>query len=179
MEALDRPEKPNRLLLTRSLVVPNQSNEVTLQVANVGPCPIKLFKGTTLGTFIPRNQVMVVADSKSPSSTTKHESTLPAQININSSLTSGQQNHFQNLLEDFADLFDQNRLGRTSVAKHTIHTEGLRIRQPLRRLPVCSREVVQQEVGKMLENRVIWCSTSPWSSPIMLVWKRDGSGDFA
>ena len=111
VEPLDRPEKPNRVLLARSLATPGPSNEVTLQVANVGPCPIKLFKGTTLGTFIPRDRVMIVADSKAPNSTTKHEFTLPPKVNIDSSLTSEQQSHLRKLLEDFADLFDQNQLG--------------------------------------------------------------------
>ena len=95
------------------------------------------------------------------------------------SLTSGQQDRLQKFLEDFADLFDHNQLGRTSVAKHTIRTEGPPIRQPLGRVPLCSREVVQQRVSKMLENGVIWCSTSPWSLPIVLVRKRDGYRRFS
>ena len=128
VEALHRPDKPNRLLLARSLVIPSQSNKVTLQLTNVGPQPINLLKGSTLGTFIPRNQVMVVADSKAPSSTTEPENFLPPQININDKLTLGQQNRLRRVLEGFADLFDQNRLGRTSVAKHTIRTQGPPIR---------------------------------------------------
>ena len=48
----------------------------------------------------------------------------------------------------------------------------------MRRLPVCCKEVVQWEVSKMLENGVIRRSTSPWSSPIVLVQKRDGSWRF-
>ena len=155
VEALGRPDKPNRLLLDRSLVIPSHSNEVTLQVTNVGPHPIKLFKGSTLGTLIPRNQVMAVADSKTLISATEFEAIWPPQININDKLTPGQKDRLRKVLERFADLFDQNQLGRTSVAKHTICTQGPPIKQPMRRLPVCCKDVVQQEVSKMLENGVI------------------------
>ena len=52
------------------------------------------------------------------------------------------------------------------------------VRQPRRRLPFHQRELVQQHVDKMLKNGIIEPSTGPWSSPIVMVKKRDGSMRF-
>ena len=104
---------------------------------------------------------MVVADSKTPISTTEFEAILPPQININDEVTSGQQNHLQKRLQGFANLFDQNQLGRTSVAKHSIRTQGPPIKEPMRRLPVYCKKVVQQELNEMPDNGVIWAKHQP------------------
>ena len=45
-------------------------------------------------------------------------------------------------------------------------------------LPQSMRGVVDQEVQAMLKQGVIRPSTSPWSSPVVLVRKKDGSWQF-
>ena len=52
------------------------------------------------------------------------------------------------------------------------------IRQPARRIPIGKRDVERQEVEKMLQRGIIEPSNSPWSSPIVLVSKKDGSTRF-
>ena len=47
--------------------------------------------------------------------------------------------------------------------------------QAPRRMPLNKREIVQKEVQAMLENGIIEPSTSQWSSPIVLVEKKDHS----
>ena len=54
--------KPNGLLVAQSLVSVSPLNEVTIQVANLRPVPVNLFKGIKVGTFISRNKVMLVED---------------------------------------------------------------------------------------------------------------------
>ncbi len=46
---------------------------------------------------------------------------------------------------------------------------------PSYRLPHSQREVVQQKVDELLQERVIQESHSPWNSPLFLVPKKDGS----
>ena len=60
-------------------------------------------------------------------------------------------------------------LGRTS---HNIITSGPPICQKFRRIP---EAIVTQEVDKMLEGGII---RSPWSSPIVLMKKKDGKWRF-
>ena len=62
------------------------------------------------------------------------------------------------------------------VQDHNIDT-GIAnpIRQPPRRLPFNQREEIHWLLDGMLSRGVIETSQGPWSSPIVLVKKKDGS----
>ena len=65
--------------------------------------------------------------------------------------------------------------GRISVVKMHIDTgEHPPIRQRAYRIPLTKRIIVERELEKMLSDRVIVPSSSPWASPITLVTKKDG-----
>ena len=49
---------------------------------------------------------------------------------------------------------------------------------PLRRLPESMKGIVQNEVDNMLQQGVISKSNSPWSSPVVMVRKKDGTWRF-
>ena len=49
------------------------------------------------------------------------------------------------------------------------------VKQPIRRLPVALKKVVNAEVDKMLNDNVIQLSSSAWSSQVVLVNKKDQS----
>ncbi|CAB4041567.1 Hypothetical predicted protein, partial [Paramuricea clavata] len=92
--------------------------------------------------------------------------------------TEYQKTKVYNLLCDNADLFSKgsNDIGRTDLVKHKINTGNAKpIKQAPRRLPFAKREAADQAVAEMQEHDVIEPSTSPWSSPVVLVQKKDGS----
>ena len=92
--------------------------------------------------------------------------------------TEYQKTKVYNLLCNNADLFSKgsNDIGRTDLVKHKINTGSAKpIKQAPRRLPFAKREAADQAVAKMQEHDVIEPSTSPWSSPVVLVQKKDGS----
>ena len=63
--------------------------------------------------------------------------------------------------------------------QHKINTqEAAPIKQPPRRLPGSCREEVRELLDKMLEQHVIDPAHGPWTSPIVLVRKKDGSTRF-
>lgn len=70
----------------------------------------------------------------------------------------------------------ENPLGKTDVVQHRIDTgEAHPIRQAPRRLPVAKQEEVTKLVHDMKEQGIIEDSQSPWSSPVVLVTKKDGT----
>ncbi|KRZ92951.1 Transposon Ty3-G Gag-Pol polyprotein [Trichinella sp. T8] len=70
-------------------------------------------------------------------------------------------------------------LGRTSLVQHRIETGGAQpVKLPPRRLPQAQRETVDRLIREMLHAGVIEPASGPWSSPVVLVRKKDGSPRF-
>ena len=70
-------------------------------------------------------------------------------------------------------------LGQTDLVEHEIETGDHRpIKIPPRRLPIFKRDQVDQELDKMLSQGIVEHSDIPWSAPICLVKKKDGSCRF-
>ena len=74
---------------------------------------------------------------------------------------------------------DANDLGQTTLGQHEINTgDATPIRQPPRRLPFHQHNAVRELVSDMLQCGVVEPSQGPWSSPIVLVKKKDGTTRF-
>ncbi|KAL5497626.1 hypothetical protein EMCRGX_G014134 [Ephydatia muelleri] len=90
-------------------------------------------------------------------------------------LTEQQRKDLDSLMSEFAQVL-ANTPGRTQFAEHCIETGSARpVRLPAYRIPHAYRETVRQEIEEMLEEGIIEHSNSEWSSPIVLVGKKDGS----
>ena len=93
-------------------------------------------------------------------------------------LLEAQHPEVHQLLCSYSDVFSTGH-GCTDLVKHHIHTgQAVPVRQPPRRLPLAKREEAERAVREMQERDVIEPSASPWSSPIVLVRKKDGSTRF-
>lgn len=87
----------------------------------------------------------------------------------------------EKLLGKYASIFanEGNNTGRTGILKHRINTGDAKpIRQAPRRVPLAKREDAKKIIEDMHKNGAIEPSISPWSSPIVLVKKKDGSTRF-
>ena len=62
--------------------------------------------------------------------------------------------------------------------KHAIPTTGPLIRQSIRCVPEALKDSINCEVSGMLERKIIQPSSSSWSSPVVMVQKKDGSWRF-
>lgn len=106
----------------------------------------------------------------------------PLVEKVSDKLTASEKAEIADVIGQFSDVFvgPDGKLGQTDVVEHCIATEnGVKpIRIPPRRLPISQREVADAEINKMLNNGIIEPSSSPWSAPIVLVKKRDGSTRF-
>jgi hypothetical protein len=95
-------------------------------------------------------------------------------------LTADQKSELAALLDEFKDLFEPIIPGSAAGIKHEIEVEGDNrpiFRRPYK-TPFSKKKVIAEEVSKMLENGVIRKSKSPWSSPVVLVVKKDGTNRF-
>ncbi|KAL5502521.1 hypothetical protein EMCRGX_G009314 [Ephydatia muelleri] len=85
------------------------------------------------------------------------------------------------LLLEFADVFSLStkNLGHTKVLQHRIDTGNAQpVHLPPRRIPHARREELKEMLRDMLDKNAIEHSDSPWSSPIVLVKKKDGTTRF-
>ena len=85
------------------------------------------------------------------------------------------------LLLDYHQVFARSTddLGKTNLVQHTINTgNAIPVRQPARRQPLGKREAERAEIQNMLKRGITEPSSSPWSSNVVLVTKKDGSERF-
>ncbi|BHF82043.1 hypothetical protein SprV_0802517900 [Sparganum proliferum] len=97
---------------------------------------------------------------------------LPTTLDANS-LT-----QIQHLLTQFKDIFDWDgkSTGRTNVTQHCIDNGDAKpIRIPPGRLPIFYQKELDALISDMLSRKIIRPSHSPWSPPIVLVRKKDGT----
>lgn len=88
---------------------------------------------------------------------------------------------FHTLIEEFSDIMrsDGDFVGETALIEHDIVLEDdhpIHVRP--RPIPFHLREIVAEQLEKMLKLNIIRVSSSPWSSPILLVPKADGKYRF-
>ena len=98
-------------------------------------------------------------------------------------LTSRQEEQIRRLMNQYEDVlavkFEEIRGARTHY-KHVIDTGDHKpIKQSPYRLTPHYKQWVQEEIQQMLKSGIIRPSKSPWSSPIVIVPKKDGQGGFA
>lgn len=94
------------------------------------------------------------------------------------SLEAKLKNRLCDLLTKHRQVFalEEEPLGVTHLVQHKIPTSNYRpvAKKPLR-APHSHRDVIKEEIGKMLKDNVIVPSNSAWSSPFFLIKKKDGS----
>ncbi|XP_073681655.1 uncharacterized protein [Garra rufa] len=99
----------------------------------------------------------------------------PVVVDVNPHLSAAQKGDLQHLIGQFSDVFSPLP-GRTHVLQHDIRTPpGVVVRQRPYRVPEARRQAIEDEVQQMLKLGVIEPSRSPWSSPIVMVPKPDGT----
>lgn len=85
------------------------------------------------------------------------------------------------LLREHHNTFSINEgeRGETNLVEMEIDTGGAKpIRQRLRRMPFAVRREVAKQLRAMQSSGVIQPSNSPWSSPVVMVRKKDGTQRF-
>jgi hypothetical protein len=177
-------------LVARALV-DLEGEQIPLRVMNLSTQPQKINKGaelarretlpsdctiTTDGVGDDLKMVGVVQNIGEEIDLPQHLTGLYDRSTKN--LSESESSEVLKLLCEFADIFSSDRadLGRTDLVQHHINTgDAAPIRQRPRRLPLAKKEEAEKAILEMQKQNVIEPSSSPWSSPIVLVGKKDGS----
>ena len=116
---------------------------------------------------------------QSPFNSPERLERLKAELQLSQGdLTQDQFQQLEQLICDNVDVFalDDSELGCTSFVQHRIDTgDQPPIKQPIWRVPFVYRNKIAEMVEDMEKQGVIKPSASPWSSPVVLVPKKDGS----
>ena len=146
--------------------------ELWYAVHNHRPEPLQLHAGQSIGVL----EVVHLAEAPASTSPSSHP-TKPCQPPLPECLSPLQQQQLNELFREYQDVFIQGEdyLGNTPLLEHTIETHGPPLRQPYRRQNPAVRREEMAQVQQMLSSNVIRPSNSPWASPVVMVWKKDGS----
>ena len=110
-----------------------------------------------------------------------HLQDLFGQTVQHANLSLSNQQHLAAVLRKNAEAFatSQLDLGYCADLQHDIDTgDALPIKQSPRRPPLSARQAEDDILTEMLNTGVIQPSNSPWSSPVCMVRKKDGSFRF-
>ncbi|GFX55818.1 retrovirus-related Pol polyprotein from transposon 297 [Trichonephila clavipes] len=111
----------------------------------------------------------------------KLRSQMNCSLMMSPELSDEQRNKLSELLRKFSGLFtrtDKSTAAKTNV-KHRIFTgDHAPINQRAYRVSPTERRIIHEEVQKRLDEGIVQPSESPWSSPVVLVRKKDGSWRF-
>ena len=174
-------EPSEQLAEKYDLIVPaslanNTTGIIPVRVFNVGG-QRKLYKGKRLGTAEEIDPSTLAAPISNTSPPDQWMPPLPDTPN----LTPSQRSALETLLMEYNDIFSRHPsdLGRTNIFQHRIVTTTDRpIHQRPYRQPFHLRAETNRQVQEMLDADIITPSCSPWSSPVILVTKRNGKFRF-
>lgn len=165
-----------RKLLVGSCIVTTNSVNKVVRVLNASPDDLHLEKGQVIGKAETVRQSGGMLGSIGEMAATEDDDAL-RRLSWSPDLSDCENRRVLALLRRYKTLFAfrKDQIGETSMAAHVIDTKDHPpIRVTPRRLPLCHRATVQDQLEWMLEKRIIRPSSSPWSAPIVLVRKKNG-----
>ena len=161
---------------------------------NSAVVPVLLSNVTHRAITIPRDKILAnderVATLSSPNATTVESATEPqstkpqlppieqAMANAEKTLTLEQRSSLANLLQNYSTVFSPRPedMGRTNLLYHKIDIgENGPVRQGLRRIPHEQVKILKTKVDKLSKMMAVEPSIFLFSSPTILVKKKDGT----
>ena len=164
------------------------SDNIKISLINDGPNTWYYKRGTTMGNVISIDHSDILENENFDDDirTLSFDKEIPEKLkpmlnNLDSSLTQDDINKLQNILCEYQDVFASSEydVGDFDGVYHTITTTNpLPITQPLRRTPLQFLDEEKELIDNLIENNIIEASSSAFSSPTILLRKKDGGVRF-
>ena len=168
---------------------PGTSARVPVRVCNISAKPV------TIPAKTPISELIQVEVLRSADITSEHKETISARVNqqqatplkeqqspsfdlSSSCLSETEKEHAQKFLSKLQHIFSSGPLdlGHTHTVKHEINLEDEKpFKEPYRHIPPALFQEVREHLKEMLQIGAIRNSSSPFSSNVVLVRKKDGS----
>jgi transposase InsO family protein len=176
-----------------------RTRSMVTNIVNTNGKPIHISANEIVGVVTPvevqketdqNDEADKIASSSSSSNTNKQQVVKTISVDkfqvdvkqqISSKLKESEQKAVLNVLTKYRDVFAENPKAPacTTSVKHVINTgNAAPIKLKPYRTSKVEQEMIEQEVNELLSNNIIRESSSPWSAPVVLVDKADGSKRF-
>ncbi|KAG1138813.1 hypothetical protein G6F38_010280 [Rhizopus arrhizus] len=154
----------------------------TVQLANLGRESKHINKGQKIASYqylSPSLRIYSINKSTESSVKSSASPTVDFSPYIGKHLSPSEREAMQALLQEFPDCFNSKPTSVTPLVKHDIDTgESRPLSQPPYRASAAENETIDSLLDDMLKQGIIRPSNSPWSSPVVIVRKHDGSPRF-
>ncbi|CAC5364025.1 unnamed protein product [Mytilus coruscus] len=182
--------KSKGLLVAKSLV--DTENTIYLAIMNLNSKSVKLKQCEQIAHLMTIEQVFNEdntesqidsnSDDISEQVNTLKDIDMPVHLKsmldkLSSDLKDEEKQKLSSLIHEYKDIFvgPDGFLGRTDRVKHYIDTSDAKpVKISTRRVALKQRDVLEEELKKMIDKNLIEPSCSPWLAPVCLVKKRDG-----
>jgi predicted aspartyl protease len=154
----------------------DQQGITNVNLANFRQDVLHISPGQRIASIelLPRDPLLTTLTTNSPDHIQSIES-----ANIDPNLSATSKGQLLQLLKTFQDCFSAKSVTTTHYVKHHIPTHGHPpIHSAPHRTSATETENINNLINEMLQQGVIRESHSPWSSPVVLVKKKDGTPRF-
>ena len=177
------PHQKYASIAATTINVPRNATYVNCELATIPTRATskqtKVLTGATIGSVCPiKEEVYISTEVDEPSQADGDDKQKFLDLFERESWPSDITNDIEGLLWHYRDVFalSHHQLGCFNRTKHEIElTDETPIKQKYRRIPPHLFQAVKEELHKLLDNGVIQPSTSPFSSPISIAIKKDGT----
>jgi len=174
---------PQKVLIGKSIDEVNQE-QIWVPMMNPTPNVIKIPAGTIVGNAEIIEDDLHLLSVPSPTTKASQSKRNPGEMlkQSDTDLDADQFCQLRALVDEFSDIIGEGitELGRTSIVQHVVETfPGV---QPIKSrpyaIPVGIRTEVKGQIDQMVEAGLIAPSAGNWTSPVVLVKKKDGKWRF-
>lgn len=171
----------NKILTTKKIELvsysPKSNNCFEVIILSYAQTPTKLIEGTTIAYLVKRENAQM-HNIFTLDNYIKTQTISTDEISVDH-LSLEERQVFNQLISDFSNVFasNNNDLGFTNLQVHEIKIDNTA--RPIKSNPYRTsfheKQIIEKQVDEMLRNNIIRPSKSPWSSPVVLVKKKDDS----